>query len=187
MESNDQAGKGLTRRREEREEKSTDLNVEELSAVVVDAAFHLHCDLGPGLLESVYEAILARLLQDRGLSVVRQLPVPIEFAGLRLDEGFRADLVVDDLLIIELKSVEQLAPVHAKQLLTYLRLMHLPLGLLINFGAATFKEGVKRIANNHRNFAASRLRVNWVVAGPEGSREAAKIARDGIPGPHDFV
>jgi len=155
---------GLTRSREGREVKgdTTRPNVEELSAAVVDAAFHLYRDLGPGLLESVYEAVLTRLLQDRGLSVVRQQPVPIEFAGLRLNEGFRADLVVDESLVIELKSVEQFAPVHAKQLLTYLRLMHLPLGLLINFGAPTFKDGVKRVVNNHRDFAASRLRVNQI-------------------------
>lgn len=175
---------GLTRRREEREEQSAQLNVEELSAEVVDAAFHLHCDLGPGLLESVYEAILAGLLRDRGLSAVRQLPVPIEFAGLRLDEGFRADLVVNGRLIVELKSIEQLAPVHAKQLLTYLRLMHLPLGLLINFGAATFKEGVKRIANNHRDFAASRLRVNQMISEPETSRESTMSAKSKEP-PYD--
>jgi iron complex transport system substrate-binding protein len=123
MDNSERPEEGLTRSREEREEEgeATRLNVEELSAVVVDAAFHLYRDLGPGLFESVYEAVLARLLQDRGLSVVRQQPVPIEFAGLRLDEGFRADLIVDDALVIELKSVEQFAPVHAKQLLTYLR------------------------------------------------------------------
>ena len=164
MDSSENTEAALTRSREGREEKAARLNVEQLSAVVVDTAFHLHCDLGPGLLESVYEAVLARLLQDRGLSVVRQQPVPIEFAGLRLEEGFRADLVVDGALVIELKSVEQFAPVHAKQLLTYLRLMHLPLGLLINFGAATFKDGVKRVVNSHRDFAASRLRVNQIGA-----------------------
>ena len=117
---------GLTRSREGRE-----LNVEELSSVVVDVAFHLHRELGPGLLESVYEVILAKLLQDRGLEVARQVPVPIEFAGVRLDEGFRADLIVEGRLVVELKSVEHLAPVHPKQLLTYLRLMRLPLGLLV--------------------------------------------------------
>ncbi|MGH7959981.1 MAG: GxxExxY protein, partial [Opitutaceae bacterium] len=95
---------GLTRSREVRE-----LNVEELSSVVVDAAFHLHRDLGPGLLESVYEAVPARVLQDRGFDVARQLPVPIEFNGVRLDEGFRADLVINGRLVIELKSVEHLA------------------------------------------------------------------------------
>lgn len=155
---------GFTRSREGREEKSAErgLNAEQLSAVVIDAAFHLHRDLGPGLLESVYEAMLAKLLRDRGLAVARQTIVPIEFAGVRLDEGFRADLVVENALVVELKSVESLAPVHHKQVLTYLRLMHLPLGLLINFGAATFKEGVKRIVNNHHDFAASRLRVNRI-------------------------
>jgi iron complex transport system substrate-binding protein len=136
------------------------MNSEELSAVVIDAAFHLHCDLGPGLLESVYEAVLMKLLQDRGLAVTRQQPVPVEFAGIRLDEGFRADLVVENNLVVELKSVEKLVPVHAKQLLTYLRLMHQPLGLLINFGAGTFKEGVQRIVNHHWDFRSSRLRIN---------------------------
>jgi iron complex transport system substrate-binding protein len=150
--------------------------VEELSAVVVDTAFHLHKDLGPGLLESVYEAVLARLLRDQGLSVMRQQPIPIEYAGLRLDEGFRADLVVADALVVELKSVEQLAPVHPKQLLTYLRLMHLPLGLLINFGTSFFKDGVKRVVNNHWDFAASRLRVNQGAVGVESSRGTAKDA-----------
>jgi GxxExxY protein len=135
-------------------------NVEQLSAVVVDAAFKLHRDLGPGLLESVYEATLAKRLEDHGLSVERQQAIPIEFDGLRLDEGFRADLVVNGCMVVELKSVEQLAAVHYKQLLTYLRLMHLPLGLLINFGAASFKEGVKRIVNNHQDLTMSRLWLN---------------------------
>lgn len=145
----------FTRSREGRE-----LNMEELSAVVVDTAFHLHRELGPGLLESVYEAVLAKLLHDRGLAVARQMPVPVEFAGLRFDEGFRADLVIGHRLVIELKSVERLMPVHHKQLLTYLRLMHLPLGLLINFNASSFKEGVQRIVSRHQDFTASRLRIN---------------------------
>ncbi len=135
-------------------------NVEEISAEVVDAAFHLYKDLGPGLLESVYEVVLAKLLEQRGLSVERQKPIPIHYAGLRFDEGFRADLIVEGSLLIELKSVENLAAVHGKQVLTYLRLLDLPLGLLINFGSATFKDGIKRIVNNHTNFASSRLRVN---------------------------
>ncbi len=135
-------------------------NIEELSAVVVDTGYHLHRELGPGLLESVYEAVLASQLQRRGLAVIRQKPIPIEFDGLTLDEGFRVDLLVDGQLVVELKSVENLAAVHHKQLLTYLRLMKLPMGLLMNFGAPTFKEGLKRIVNDHQNFAASRLRVN---------------------------
>ena len=135
-------------------------NVEELSAEVVDAAFHLHKDLGPGLLESVYEVVLAKMLEQRGLSVERQKPIPIHYAGLHFDEGVRSDILVSSSLLIELKSVETLSPVHGKQVLTYLRLLDLPLGLLINFGSATFKDGVKRIVNNHTNFASSRLRVN---------------------------
>lgn len=135
-------------------------NIEEISAEVVDAAFHLHKDLGPGLLESVYEVVLAKMLEQRGLTVERQKPIPIHYAGIRFDEGFRADLIVEGGLLIELKSVENLAAVHGKQVLTYLRLLDLPLGLLINFGSATFKDGVKRIVNNHTNFASSRLRVN---------------------------
>ena len=135
-------------------------NVEELSAAVVDAAFHLHKDLGPGLLESVYEVVLTKMLEQKGLAVERQKPIPIQYAGIRFDEGFRADIIVEGSLLIELKSVENLAPVHGKQVLTYLRLLDLPLGLLINFGSATFKDGIKRIVNKHTNFASSRLRVN---------------------------
>ncbi len=134
-------------------------NIEELSAEIVDAAFHLHKDLGPGLLESVYEVVLAKALEMRGLAVVRQKSIPIEYAGFRFDEGFRADLLIEGSILVELKSVEAFAPSHGKQVLTYLRLLGLPLGLLINFGAATFKEGVKRIVNNHRDFSGSRLRL----------------------------
>jgi len=136
------------------------MNAEEVSAMVVDAAFHVHKELGPGLLESVYEVVLARALERRGFSVQRQKSVPFEYDGMRFDEGLRVDLLVNDLLVIELKSVETLAPVHSKQLLTYLRLLGLSLGLLINFGAATFKDGCRRIVNNHASFASSRLRVN---------------------------
>ena len=128
--------------------------------MVVDAAFQLHKELGPGLLESVYEVVLAKMLAERGLRVERQSPVPIVFHGCRFEEGFRADLIVEGKLLIELKSVEFLQPVHGKQVLTYLRLLDLRMGLLINFGAATFKEGVKRIVNSHQDFASSRLRVN---------------------------
>ncbi len=136
--------------------------IEELSAIVVDTVYHLHVELGPGLLESVYEAVLARSLEKRGLRVERQKPVAFDFDGMHFDEGLRVDLLVEGGLVVELKSVESLAPVHAKQLLTYLRLMKLPVGLLINFGAPTFKEGVKRVVNHHQDFASSRLRVNQV-------------------------
>ncbi|GAB4346246.1 MAG: hypothetical protein Kow0089_23580 [Desulfobulbaceae bacterium] len=135
-------------------------NIEEVAALVVDAALQLHRDLGPGLLESVYEAILAKILEQRGLSIDRQKPVPIQYQGVSLDEGFRLDLLVDGQLIVELKSVENIHPVHPKQLLTYLRLMNLPLGLLINFGAPLLKDGLRRVVNKHTNFASSRLRVH---------------------------
>ena len=157
-----------------REDAKARRDVEELSAVVVDCAYKLHVEAGPGLLESVYEVVLARMLEERGLRVRRQVPVPIQLMGLKFDEGFRADLIVEDALLVELKSVENSAPVHAKQVLTYLRLLKMPLGLLINFGAATFKEGVKRIVNNHQDFAASRLRVNQSVG---ASRDDAKARR----------
>lgn len=119
----------------------------ELAKIVVDAAYHVHVALGPGLLESVYEAVLAYELTRRGLSVRRQLPIPIRYESLTFDEGFRADLVVDDRLILEFKSVESVAPVHKKQLLTYLRLADKRLGLLINFGAELIKDGISRVVN----------------------------------------
>ena len=126
------------------------MDVEEISAIVVDTALKLHRDLGPGLQESVYESVLSKMLEQRGLLVERQKPIPIRYQGVELDEGFRLDLLVNGQLIVELKSVENIHPVHPKQLLTYLRLMNLPLGLLINFGAPLLKDGLKRIVNNHK-------------------------------------
>ena len=118
----------------------------EIARHVVDAAFHLHCDLGSGLLESVYEVLLARALEKRGLKVERQKSIRVEFDGIRFDEGFRADLMVGDLVIVELKSVEELHPSHKKQLKTYLKLAEKRLGLLINFGAPLIKDGISRVA-----------------------------------------
>jgi len=109
--------------------------------------------------------VLDKLLREQGLATTRQQPIPVNVMGLALNEGFRADLIVENLLLVELKSVERLAPVHAKQVLTYLRLMNLPLGLLINFGAATFKEGCKRIVNGQQDFVSSCLRVNQIPGG----------------------
>ena len=136
------------------------MKAEEVSAVVVDAAFHLHKDLGPGLLESVYEVVLSRVLEKRGLRVQRQMPVDFVFHGIEFNEGFRVDLLVEGCVVVEIKSVETILPVHSKQLLTYLRLLKLPLGLLINFGGATFREGIKRVVNNHFDTADSRLKIN---------------------------
>lgn len=113
----------------------------------MDASFVIHRELGPGLLESVYETILARLLTDAGLEVRCQAPVPITFKGLTFEEGFRADLIVCGKVVVELKSVERLSPVHSKQLLTYLRLTGCRLGLLINFGENLMKDGFKRVVN----------------------------------------
>jgi GxxExxY protein len=135
-------------------------DVEALSDIVVDCGYRLHVELGPGLLESVYEVVLAKMLQDRGSSVQRQVSVPIQVMGLKFDEGFRLDLMIEQRLIVELKSIEKLEGVHYKQLLTYLRLLNLPVGLLINYGAATFKEGIGRVVNRHQDFATSRLRVS---------------------------
>jgi GxxExxY protein len=127
--------------------KAQEKGLEALASIVVDFGFHLHRDLGPGLLESVYEAIIADQLAKRGLLVERQKIIPIRYGDVVLAEAFRADLLVEQRLIVELKSVERLSPLHGKQVLTYLRLLNLPLGLLMNFGASTFKEGVKRVAN----------------------------------------
>ena len=140
-------------------------DIEDLAGVAVDCGLKIHVDLGPGLLESFYEAALAATLRRRGLVVETQRPILIEYEGLVLD-GFRTDILVESTLIIEVKSLERLAPVHGKQLLTYLRLMNQPLGLLMNFGCTTFREGVKRVVNNHR-FASSRLRVNQIPSLPQ--------------------
>jgi GxxExxY protein len=119
----------------------------DIARQVVDAAYRVHVTLGPGLLESVYEAALEYELTNRGLAVSRQSSIPISYNGVDLGEGFKADLIVEDLVILELKSVEAVAPVHTKQLLTYLRLTDRKLGLLINFGAARIKDGITRVVN----------------------------------------
>ncbi|MCB1106270.1 MAG: GxxExxY protein [Cephaloticoccus sp.] len=123
-----------------------DINI--ISGQIVDAAMQVHTRLGPGLLESIYERVLAYELEKRGLKVDRQVAIPLRYDNLSFEEGFRADLIVDETVLVELKSVEVLAPVHGKQVLTYLKLTNLRLGLLINFGAAMLKDGIKRIANN---------------------------------------
>ena len=130
-------------------------DIDAVSGDVLDVALRLHRDLGPGLLESVYEAVLAGRLLAMGYSVARQRAIDIEFEGLRFEAAFRLDLLVDDRLVVEIKSVERLLPVHAKQLLTYLRLTKQPVGLLINFGGDTLKEGVRRLVNNYRPSASS--------------------------------
>jgi GxxExxY protein len=135
-------------------------DIDEITGNIVDAAYKIHTSLGPGLLESVYEVVLARELEKRGVAVERQKIISFEYDGMRFDEGLRADLLVEGIVVVELKSIEKLAPVHAKQVITYLRLLHLPVGLLINFGAPTVKEGLHRIVNHYQPSAAPRLRVN---------------------------
>jgi iron complex transport system substrate-binding protein len=134
--------------------------LDDITGAIVDASVKIHQNLGPGLLESVYEVVLARVLAQRGFSVQRQKAVSFEYERMVFEEGFRLDLLVEERVVVELKSVEKLAPIHSKQLLTYLRLMHLPVGLLINFGAATLKEGLHRIVNKLPASASPRLRVN---------------------------
>ena len=119
----------------------------EIAREIVDAAFKVHTTLGPGLLESVYETVLSYELEKRGLNIVRQKPAPVVYESVKIDEGYRVDLIVADKVIVELKSVEIVAPVHKKQLLTYLRLMDKKLGLLINFGTARIKDGISRVVN----------------------------------------
>jgi GxxExxY protein len=127
------------------------VDIEGLAKQAVDCGFKLHKELGPGLLESVYEVLLAESLRERGIEVVRQVPVPIKFKGVVVDNAFRVDVLVEGKLVIELKSTERDSALYPKQLLTYLRLMNLPLGLLMNFGQETFKQGVQRVVNNHRD------------------------------------
>jgi iron complex transport system substrate-binding protein len=138
-------------------------DIDRISGDVLDAAIKLHRELGPGLLESVYETVLAGQLLRMGYSVARQVPVDIEFEGLRFAAAFRIDIMVDDRLLIEVKSVDQLHASHAKQLLTYLRLTKQPVGLLINFGGATLKEGFRRLVNDYHPSASLRLCANPIT------------------------
>ena len=135
-------------------------DLEAISGDVIDVALKLHRELGPGLLETVYEMILAGRLEQMGYLVARQRAIDITFDGLHFPAAFRIDLLIDDRLLVEIKSVERLNPAHGKQLLTYLRLAQQPVGLLINFGGETLKEGLKRIVNDYRPSASPRLRVN---------------------------
>ena len=126
------------------------MTIDELTELVIQEAIRLHRELGPGLLESVYETVLAGRLEQAGVKVARQVPVPIEFDGHAFGAAFKIDILVDDRLILEIKSVDRLLKVHAKQLLTYLRLTGQPVGLLLNFSGETMREGIKRMVNNYR-------------------------------------
>lgn len=123
------------------------MQLNKVSGEIVDAAIAVHQELGPGLLESVYEVVLAHELRSRNLEIDRQVIVPIDYKGIRFEEGYRLDLLVNNAVIVEIKSVEEITKVHQKQLLTYLRMMDKPLGLLLNFNVNLMKEGISRIAN----------------------------------------
>ncbi|HEY8904296.1 MAG TPA: GxxExxY protein [Chthoniobacterales bacterium] len=123
------------------------MNENEIGTRVIEAAISIHRELGPGLLETVYEVVLAREISDFGLKVQRQIPVPILYKGIRFQEGFRADLIVENKVLLELKSVERVTPAHKKQVQTYLRLTGLKLGYLFNFGEAVLKNGITRCVN----------------------------------------
>lgn len=123
------------------------MNENEIGTVVIEDAVQVHHELGPGLLETVYEIVLARCLADRGLEVIRQVPVPIRFRNIKFEEGFRDDLVIENKVLLELKSLEAVTPAHKKQVQTYLRLTGLKLGYLLNFGEAYLKNGITRCVN----------------------------------------
>ncbi|MEM7699123.1 MAG: GxxExxY protein [Verrucomicrobiota bacterium] len=123
------------------------MNENEISKIIVNTSIGLHRKLGPGLLESVYQRILAYELRKTGLRVETEAPVPIQWDGNIVDESFRADMIIEDVVLLELKSVEKLNAIHKKQVLTYLKLANIRLGILLNFGAELMKEGIQRVAN----------------------------------------
>jgi len=137
--------------------QTTPLNENQISKIILDAAFKVHTRTGPGLLESVYEVTLAHELRKAGVRVERQVAIPIRYDDLTFDEGFRADLLVESKVIVELKSIEQLLKVHGKQLLTQLRLSERKLGLLINFGEVHLKNGIERVVNGLPETGDSRV------------------------------
>lgn len=124
------------------------MNENEISKILVDCCFKVHTGLGPGLLESIYEEVLSYEIIKRGLNLERQKGISVIYDQIKMELGFRADIIVENKVIIELKSIETIAPVHTKQLLTYLKLTGLKLGLLVNFNEALIKDGIKRIVNN---------------------------------------
>ncbi|MEQ1640467.1 MAG: GxxExxY protein [Novosphingobium sp.] len=126
------------------------MKIDEVSAIVVDEAIGIHREFGPGLFESVYESVLAGRLESRGLAVDRQVAIQAVFDGQHFDAAFKIDILVEDALILEIKAVDQLTKAHAKQLLTYLRIMKQPVGLLLNFNGATMKEGIRRMVNDYQ-------------------------------------
>jgi GxxExxY protein len=138
------------------------LDIEELCSIIVDCGYRLHRDVGPGLLESAYESILASQIEARGLVVNRQLPIDIVYNNVRVANAFRVDLLVNNQVLIELKSAEQTLPVFSKQVITYLRMTGLTHGFVMNFGMATFKDGCRRLLNDPDSFVPLWLRANQI-------------------------
>jgi GxxExxY protein len=133
-------------------------DIEELIRISMDCGFAIHRALGPGLLESAYEVLMVAALEKRGLRVERQKPIALKFENIKIEDVYRIDVLVEDQLIIELKSVEQLAPVHRKQLLTYLRITAQPVGLLMNFGQSMMRDGIHRVINDRSDYKAPQYR-----------------------------
>lgn len=138
------------------------VDIEAVCSIIVDSAFNIHKDIGSGLLESAYEAILLAKLRARGLTVERQVSIDINYDGVEMQSAFRIDLLVEKRVIIEIKSAERTLPVHAKQVITYLRLTNLTHGFVINFGTPLFKDGIKRLLNDRTSSVSSRLRANKI-------------------------
>jgi GxxExxY protein len=136
------------------------MHLDDITGAVLDEAIAIHRELGPCLLESVYEVVLAAALEQRGLRVDRQRPITFSFRNIQFEDAFRADLIVEDLVIVELKSVDHLAPVHTKQILTYMRLADVRVGLILNFGAETMRQGIKRVVRDLSPPSSPAIRVN---------------------------
>lgn len=141
-----------------------DREIDAIARQIVDTAFHLHRDVGPGLLESAYETLLSAKLTEIGLAVERQVTKDVVYEGIFLPSAFRIDLLICQSIVIEIKSVEKTLPIHSKQLLTYLRLGGFPLGFVINFGTALFKDGIRRLINSDALLASSRLGANHLTS-----------------------
>jgi len=136
------------------------MHLDDITGAVLDEAIAIHRELGPCLLESVYEVVLAAALEQRGLRADRQRPITFSFRNIQFEDAFRADLIVEDLVIVELKSVDHLAPVHTKQILTYMRLADVRVGLILNFGAETMRQGIKRVVRDLSPPSSPAIRVN---------------------------
>lgn len=136
------------------------MNVEELSAIAINCGLQVHRDLGPGMLESAYEAVLVHMFQSQGLLAEKQVIIPIVYQGLIIEQGFRADIIVEKRLLIELKTVERLTPLHARQVMTYLKFTGIHVGLLMNFSSDRFADGLKRLVYNHHDTSGSKLSIN---------------------------